>query len=150
MLWASWRRHRDVAEATDRTGGDLFRQLRPLRHRSVSRALGLISRECLFCEIRIFRMRRNAENINLVQHRRLCVVASAYSQAPCFEPGGDRPEVKASQSFEKSYLAYTLSSRWTNLYEKRSSSCDRRRGLCSVCATRPTSTALRTRGDNTW
>ena len=35
---------------------------------------------CPFCEIRIFRMRRDAENTTLVQHRRLCVVTSAYSQ----------------------------------------------------------------------
>jgi hypothetical protein len=56
MLWASSRLHRDIAEATDRTEGGLFRRLRRLRHRSVSRALGLVFRKCLFCEIRISRM----------------------------------------------------------------------------------------------
>ena len=35
---------------------------------------------CPFCEVRILRMRRNAENVNLVQPHRLYVVASASSQ----------------------------------------------------------------------
>jgi hypothetical protein len=48
-----------------------------------------------------------------------------------------------------SYPVYTLSDKWANLYEKPSSSCDRRRELWDACALRLTSTASRTRGGST-